>query len=127
MDNTFEAKERLYRSVYPTEDFMKNDKTLTSVAFKDPRGLSVDRQGERTEREALTFAKSHFKGLPVSVSVQDCIDADAAVVYAPHEDNKFHSEIHRNGMNARLTKGQARYLSRVARFEEEFTLSFNPE
>ena len=46
MDNTFPKSEKLYRAVYPPDKvamFWRRDGSISSAAFADPNGLSVDR------------------------------------------------------------------------------------
>ena len=46
MDNIFRIDEKLYRAVYPPEVmdmFWKRDGSVSSAAFEDRNGLSVDR------------------------------------------------------------------------------------
>ena len=47
----FYLKEKLYRAVLPYEPFIKEDGTISSAAFKDSQGLSVDRQMHRENKE----------------------------------------------------------------------------
>ena len=56
MDNTFELNEKLYRAVYPpdvAEMFWRKDGTISSAAFADPRGLSVNRGNNRDFTDSL--------------------------------------------------------------------------
>ena len=49
MDNKFTNTEKLYRAIYPPEVmemFWRKDGTLSSAAFADANGLSVDLRGE---------------------------------------------------------------------------------
>ena len=67
MDNTFEPSEKLYRAVYPPEIadiFWKRDGSISSAAFADPHGLSVDR-GDYRDDEVVVSA---FLIQPISLS-----------------------------------------------------------
>ncbi len=55
MVDEFNDDEKLYRAVYPPEIFdlfWKKDGTLTSAAFRDKRGLSVERGFYREDDNA---------------------------------------------------------------------------
>lgn len=120
MDNTFEPAERLYRAVYPPSHpgmFWKKDGSISPSAFADRKGLSVERGFDRTSESVVEKMKKSFSGCIVSLSVQDCRDADAAVKYLPSRDNKFHSEIHGSDTVALLNKSQRFHLAKAARKE----------
>lgn len=56
MDNTFTDSERLYRAVYPPSHpgmYWKKDGTLSSAAFAEPKGLSVERGNYRDRGEVV--------------------------------------------------------------------------
>ena len=117
MDNTFEDEERLYRAVYPPSHpglFWKKDGTLSSSAFADPKGLSVERGFYRTPKEVVEKMKKTFTGCIVSVSVRNCRDVSAKVKYLPSRDNEYHSEIHGSDDNALLDKKQRLHLAQTA-------------
>lgn len=90
----------------------------SSAAFKDSQGLSVDRDGSRSD-EVIIGAMEDRLGEErghVSVYSEFCKnDVEALVVPKPEEDNPYHAEIHRSEEKAQLTNGQARKLSRKAR------------
>ena len=118
MDNNFLPEENLYRAVYPPDQkemFWKKDGTISSVAFADSRGLSVDRGNHRSDSEAIADMLSRLNGCIVSVTVGDCLDADAFVRYLPSAKNIYHSEIHGNQETVLLNKSQRRYLALHAR------------
>lgn len=117
MDNTFPNSEKLYRAIYPPEMvamFWKKDGTLSSAAFADPRGLSVDRGNFRTDKEVALEMSKRFIGRIVSLYVKSCRDIGAVVRYCPSGTNKYHSEIHGNETTALLSKSQRRYLAKKA-------------
>lgn len=125
MDTEFCVEELLYRGIIPTDAFISKDGQVHSAAFKcrrDEFGLSVDRQGERTPDEALDFAKKHLSNGPiVTITVQNVYDCGAVAVYDPIEGNKdnsqnlFHTQIYKNLECERLTNGQSKSLSKIAR------------
>lgn len=88
--------ETLYRVVKRSQpDSMSEDGRPTSALFKQENGVSVDRDGGRTEDEVIAtfrerFAR-RFKGL-VCVGADVCIDRCMAVI--PEDtNNEYHAEI----------------------------------
>ncbi len=117
MDNSFANTEKLYRAIYPPEIadiFWKIDGSISSAAFADPKGLSVDRGNYRTDDEVLGSMRSRFKGHIVSLYVKNCTDVNALVKFLPSRSNKYHSEIHGSETLPLLSKSQRRHLARSA-------------
>ncbi len=117
MDENFKSTEKLYRAVYPPEIadiFWKADGSISSAAFADPKGLSVDRGDYRTDKEVVSSMMKRFKGHIFSLYVKNCVDAGASVFYKPSEANIYHSEIHGSETSPLLTKSQRRLLARNA-------------
>ncbi|MBR5420631.1 MAG: hypothetical protein IK115_05735 [Lachnospiraceae bacterium] len=114
MDNTFPAEEKLFRAVYPpevVEMFWRFDGKVSSAAFADPRGLSVDREGERSFRQAAASMKERFDGRILFLRVKNCTEIGALVRYLPSPDNPYHSEIHGSESAVLLSKVQRRHLA----------------
>jgi len=117
MDNEFKSTEKLYRAVYPPEIadmFWKLDGTVSSAAFADPKGLSVDRGDYRSDEDVMSVMRSKFTGHIISVYVKNCFDANALVLYRPSRSNPYHSEIHGSLDRAILSKSQRVHLARCA-------------
>ncbi|MBQ9365690.1 MAG: hypothetical protein IJT82_07925 [Schwartzia sp.] len=122
--NSFYSDERLFRAVpigHPVM-FDKNG-NVTSAIFQDSQGVSVDREWHRSTQEAVeTLRKrlSQIKGKEpsdyrvISVTKADCDSIGAVCVYAPEQDNAYHSLIERTAEIPKLTKGQARALVKLA-------------
>lgn len=125
MDDYFEPTEKLFRAVLPEGIFWREDGTLTSAAFKDPNGLSVDRDGGRALKEAVSFLQHHLAGQIVWVTVADCNEVHALVRYLPVEDNIYHSEIHKDEQKKLLSKAQARSLASSAQLVIESITTSN--
>ena len=114
MDNIFKKDEKLYRAVYPPEImdmYWKRDGSISSAAFADPKGLSVDRGNYRSDREVIVDLRSRFSGRIISVYVKNCLDTGAVVRYLPSRTNIYHSEIHGSISNPLLSKSQRRFLA----------------
>lgn len=120
MDNTFTDSERLYRAVYPPSHpgmYWKKDGTLSSAAFADPKGLSVERGNYRDSGEVVNKMRERFEGCIVSVNVKNCKETEAVVKYLPSQSNKYHAEIHGSSSKVLLSKSQRYYLAKVANTE----------
>ena len=117
MDEVFAGTEKLYRAVYPPEImdmFWKRDGSLSSAAFADPKGLSVDRGNYRTDEEVLADMKKSFTGTIISIYSKHCFDTGAVIHYLPSKRNIYHSEIHGSADTPLLSKIQRRYLAQRA-------------
>ncbi|MCR5119682.1 MAG: hypothetical protein K6B44_08710 [Lachnospiraceae bacterium] len=114
MDKLFKNDEKLYRAVFPPEIadiYWKRDGSISSAAFADPKGFSVDRGDYRTDEEVISKMRKSFKGHIISLYVKNCVDTNALVIYKPSRSNKYHSEIHGNNDTVLLSKSQRRYLA----------------
>ncbi len=117
MDDRFENTEKLYRAVYPpeiNEIFWKTDGTVSSAAFADPRGLSVDRGDYRCDEDVINEMRTRFKGHIISFYVKNCTDAGASVFYRPSHSDPYHSEIHGSPSSPLLSKSQRFHLAKNA-------------
>lgn len=117
MDSEFYDKEKLYRAVLPIDPFIKGCGKISSAAFKDKNGLSVDKQMHRLNSEAVNFIKSSKRGDIYSVTTNDCDDKCIECKYLPTDDNKYHSELHKDSENKGLTRSQAKHLSEKCKKE----------
>jgi hypothetical protein len=97
LDEIFADEESLYRVISPVESLWDEEKNKpSSGAFKNKEGLSVDRQGNRSQEQAIATLckkKGEIKCI-VSFSYSQCRIIDLHVRYAPEPQNEFHSEIH---------------------------------
>lgn len=117
MDDHFPLTEKLYRAVYPPEKnsfFWRKDGTLSSAAFADPKGLSVDRGDFRPEAVIISSMQSRFQGYIYSLYVKNCMDAGAVLKYRPTTSNPFHTEIHGSVEVPLLSKSQRLFLAKKA-------------
>ena len=113
MEELTDAREKLFRSIRPDDIYWKDKekKILSSAAFKDSNGLSVDRQYGRSEEDSIKEMQRKFIGTVVYVTVGDCREKDAVVDYCPTDDNDKHCEIIRSYERKMLSSSQARYLA----------------
>jgi len=86
--------EYLYRGIIELNwDYENNPPS--SATFKDSKGVSVDRDNHRPERECIDFIKSKKDFFAVcKVQTRKVIELQALVKYQPIQDNIYHSEIH---------------------------------
>lgn len=114
MDDSFERNERLYRAVYPPEVagmFWKRDGSISSAAFADPKGLSVDRGDHRADADVVKDMSRRFNGSIIRFYVKSCMDAGAVLKYLPSKSNRYHTEIHGSKESPLLSKSQRRFLA----------------
>lgn len=120
MNEFFPDDEKLYRAVYPPEQadmFWKDDGSVSSAAFSDPNGLSVERGNFRTDDAVIEEMKKQFTGRVVSVNAKQCRDVQAVIRYLPTRRSAYHSEIYGSKEKKLLTKSQRRRLAEVAKIE----------
>jgi hypothetical protein len=88
--------ELLYRAITRIPHLWKNEQNRpSSAAFKDSKGVSVDRDGEREESEIIRVMKSRFElKAVVKLETSYCKSIETKVLARPLEDNIFHAEIH---------------------------------
>ncbi len=118
MDNCFDDSEKLYRAVYPPEIadiFWKKDGSVSSAAFADPKGLSVDRGYFRSDADVILSMKKRFTGHILSLYAKNCTDTGAILRYMPSKSNPYHTEIHGSETTILLSKSQRHELARKSR------------
>lgn len=121
MTKQFETYEKLYRAVYPPEImpmFWKENGELSSAVFKDKRGLSVERSGDRDENAVIVEMCKLFYGFIISLKVKDCEACRAVLKYLPTKRSIYHSEIHGSEERALLSQSQCKYLAKMAQICE---------
>ena len=108
-----EKQEKLLRAVRMKPNLWK-DGRLSSAAFKDKRGVSVDRVGGRAESDAIEDIRKNLEGAIVAVTVEFCQNqAHACLKYKPTL-NPYHSEIHGSETSVPLSPAQAHQLAQAA-------------
>lgn len=109
MNNNFPSDESLYRAINPVNGFWKTNGKLSSAAFKDGKGLSVDRGDFRPDEIVVDEMSHRLKGSIVKFSVEDCNKIDARVQYDPNEEDQYHSLV-LGKERIRLSDSQAKRL-----------------
>jgi hypothetical protein len=111
LSEQFNSDELLYRGVVKANwDYEKA--RPSSATFKDSNGISVDRDGGRSESECIEFllAKRKWKAI-ARVTVQNVLDVNAIVIYKPVvPENLFHSEIHDSTSKLTLPQSKSKKL-----------------
>jgi hypothetical protein len=121
MDDEFGSDERLYRKVRPLAQFWDAERQRpTSGAFKDKDGLSVDRQGQRQNNDAISQLNRRLPldGAIVSLEYQEATKIPVLVMYKPLLENEFHSEIYDSPDKVTLSLIKARALAQVVRIDQ---------
>lgn len=94
--------------------WIEEDNTVSSAAFKDSGGVSVDRDGGRNEQEcidALINALPQIEGV-CKLTCGDVEDCKALPVYLPVPNNEYHSEIHDSAGQVQIkSKAKSRKLA----------------
>jgi len=94
LNNPINDNEFLYRGIIEINwDFQNN--RPSSATFKDSKGVSVDREADRTEKECIDFLKSSKDFFSIcKVKAESVRNRNAIIKYLPVENNIYHSEIH---------------------------------
>lgn len=93
MEDTFAPEEKLYRGLHNI--WLEDGNSVSSAAFKDSGGNSVDRDGGREEQACIdrligTLPQITAVGKITCEEVEEC---GAIIKYCPIEGNEYHSEI----------------------------------
>ena len=119
----FEMEEKLFRKIPAVPGFVINDengKRISSAAFKDSKGCSVDRQFNRDESLVYEQMYRKFKDATTgiqaiaSVTYSQCLEVSTKVKEMPEIDNEYHCEIHCSEIKIQLTSSQAKKLANNA-------------
>jgi hypothetical protein len=105
--------ELLYRAITIYPHLWKNELNKpSSAAFKDSKGVSVDRDGQRDETEIIKILKDRFdlKAI-VKLETAFCRNIGARVLAKPTKENIFHAEIH-DAEKISLSASKAKKLAR---------------
>lgn len=91
---TIADDEYLYRGITELNWDYENNRP-SSATFKDSKGVSVDRDNYREEKDCIDFllSKIYFFGI-CKIQTQKVKELNAIARYLPEENNIYHSEIH---------------------------------
>lgn len=106
----------IYRALNPRMAFEKPDGSISSAAFKDKKGLSVEQQMGRMDTNVAEHMMSYLNGNIAKIRRVICGDCDVIVQPKPLNGNEFHCLLlnsnRTNDENLSLTNSQAKYLAR---------------
>ena len=116
-----EPQEELYRAIPKKPQLWKEDVGRPSSAiFKDSKGVSVDRDGNRTEEQ---ITNNLYKKLSqdkeiraiIKIKAEECFELDANVISAPLDDDEYHALILNTPENPPLKSSIAKKLSKKSK------------
>lgn len=84
-----EANDNVFRALRPRMAFEKPDGSISSAAFKDRRGLSVEIGGGRKDFVVINAMHSYLDGNIVKIGVSIC-EANDVEIYNDYSPNKYH-------------------------------------
>ena len=100
MNENFATEEKLYRAVYPSRMYWKENGQLSSAAFlSKSAGCSMERGDMREDVEVISHMRElNFRGHIVSVQVKNCLDADAIDwwIYKDKSPEKYFKVVEEN-------------------------------
>lgn len=120
MSKELSEDECLFRKIPNNPIMIKADGTISSAAFKDSKGCSVDKKADRDNSVIYDMFFQRFyntSGSIIAVSnvtVGICYEKEAIVIESPTKENVFHCEIHGSIDKVQLTPSQAKHLARNA-------------
>jgi hypothetical protein len=119
-----EANEVLFRAVQIHPNLWKGSRP-SSVLFRNDRGVSVDRGGERAENEVCELLQSHLSGYElkaiISVTAKKCKDICVLPLPKYMDENPYHAEIHESETEVLISKAKARLLAMNCQIVKEFS------
>jgi len=112
-ESEIQDNETLYRAIHPSFWNYEEDRP-TSALFKDRKGVSVDRDGERTEEEAITFLLNSRQYFGVGkLNAGQTRNVETYLKPDKIPENDFHSLILESESKIQLSNGKAKKLSRM--------------
>ncbi len=108
-------EEFLFRLVIANPSHWKsNENRPSSAIFKDSKGVSVDRDGGRSDDDCADFLEDKLgKGKAVvKINVGFCRSKSILVTSDPLEENPYHAVLQRSEVDIELTASQAKFLAR---------------
>lgn len=109
--------ETLFKAIKPINHLWKEG-VPSSAAFKDSKGLSVDRDGGRSKSECIAVLQERIgTKAVVSFRAGECRSIGVMPLAKPLMNNPFHAEVHRNLTEVSLSPSQAKKLRDLAKLE----------
>lgn len=112
-ESEIKENEILYRAIHPSFWNYEEDRP-TSALFKDRKGVSVDRDGERSETDAVNFLLNSRQGFGAgNLNAGQTIAVGAYLKPDKTPENDFHALILESESKIPLSNGKAKKLSRM--------------
>ena len=112
-ESEIQDNEILYRAIHPNFWNYEEDRP-TSALFKDSKGVSVDRDGNRNEDEAIEFLLAERRNYGTG-KLNAGQTGDVGTYLKPDKTpkNDFHALIFETETKIQLSNGKAKKLSRM--------------
>ena len=115
-DKNFSKDEELLRALWPIthpkgKALWVKDGVISTSAFKDPNGCSVDRTAGRDLEEAVSSMRKRFHGSAAVVTVGDCEDKPSVLL---DDDKPYHVQLYRSETEVLLSNDQCFDLAEAA-------------
>ena len=93
------SEEQFYRVINRSQPYSFEKNKISSALFKDPKGLSMDKKGERNEDDAVKFMENYFrerfKGV-ARLGHKKLEKAETYIENSPSEKNEYHVQVYEN-------------------------------
>lgn len=112
-DSEIQDNEVLFRAIHPS--FWNNEENKpTSALFKDRKGVSVDRDGNRSQEDSVSFLLTGRENYGVgNLNAGEARNLDTFLKPDSLPENRFHSLILDSETKVELTSRKAKSLSRM--------------
>lgn len=116
LSNIIDDTEILYRAIPDNPNMWKPEINRPSSAiFKDERGVSVDRDGGRSEQQIIDDFQNRWpdRGI-VSILTKTCREIGTEPIAKPEEDNIYHAEIFDNDGSPKIKRSKLKKMRDAA-------------
>ena len=112
-ESEIQDNEILYRAIHPNFWNYEEDRP-TSALFKDRKGVSVDRDGDRNKADAVNFLLTFRKNFGVG-ELNAGQTRNIGTYLKPDKipENDFHALILESELKVQISNGKAKKLSRM--------------
>lgn len=115
------SSETLYRMVNP-KMWVTEENRISSALFKDKKGVSVDRDIERSQDEVIREFEGRGKELKgvVAIGVKECHSIPVLVSEDPIPENTYHALIVDSVEKIQLSKSKLKKIAEMCRLVKEY-------
>ena len=112
-ESEIQDNEILYRAIHPSFWNYEEDRP-TSALFKDRKGVSVDRDGDRNEADAVNFLLNSRQNFGAgNLNAGQTRNVGTFIKPDKTPENDFHALILESESKIQLSNGKAKELSRM--------------